>query len=165
MKPGLEMNSYSTIEVLMASIKICILSIAVQAAAISMFFPINGLAMERLDLKQVTDADKVYFGSRLTLEQIEKLQYIANHGYDLSALPCDNIVPINEALVFLKEVTPVFRKASNSNEISAYARKYSSSLARVFTITSKAFAEVLPRYRKICTDGKQNRQDAQLRPN
>lgn len=149
----------------MASIKSCILSIAVQAAAFSIFFPINGLAMERLDLKQVTDADKVYFGSNLTLEQIEKLQQIANHGYNLSAQPCDNIAPINEALVFLKEVTPVFRKASTSNEISAYARKYSSSLARVFTMTSKAFTDVLPRYKKICTDGKQNRQDAKLRSN
>lgn len=40
-------------------------------------------------------------------------------------------------LRLLKTVTPILREASNSAEISPYARKYSAALARQLNGTSK----------------------------
>ena len=157
-KIGIELN---IMEENMA-LKFSALSIAVQVAVFSVILSINVFAMEPLDMKQVTDADKIYFGSRLTPDQIEKLQQISIHGYTKSKRPCDKIVAINKTLHFFKAVTPVFRKASTSNEISRYARKYSSSLAHEFTETAEVFADILPRYKKICTVDKQKRQDTEL---
>jgi hypothetical protein len=137
------------------ALKYSVISIAVQVAVFSVILSINVFAMEPLDMKRVTDADKIYFGSRLTPDQIEKLQQISIHGYTTSKSPCEKIVAINKTLHFFKAVTPVFREASTSNEISRYARKYSSSLAREFTETAEVFADILPRYKKICTDDKQ----------
>jgi hypothetical protein len=146
-------------------IKFSVFSIAVQVAVLIVILSINAFAMEPLDMKQVTDVDIIYFGSRLTSDQIEKLQQISIHGYTTSKIPCDKIVAINKTLLFLNIVTPVFREASTDSEISRYARKYSSSLAHEFTETAKVFADILPHYKKICTAGKQNRQDTELLQN
>lgn len=144
------------------TLKFSVLSTAVQVAVFSLVSSINVFAMEPLDMSQVTDADKIYFGSRLTPDQIEKLQQISIHGYTTSMIPCDKIVAINKTLRFLNIVTPVFREASTNKEISRYARKYSSSLTQEFTETAKVFADILPSYKKICTAGKQKRQDTEL---
>ena len=135
-----------------------------QTAVLSIMLSGTVLAMEPFDMKQITDADKIYFGSRLTPELIEKLQQISIHGYSTGKLPCDKIVAINKSLNLFNKVIPVFREASTNNEISKYARNYSSSLAHEFIETSKVFADLMPRYKKICEASKQNRQDSESRP-
>jgi Zn-dependent oligopeptidase len=127
-----------------------------------MISAINVPAMEPLDMKRVTDTDKMYFGSRLTQDQLEKLQQISTQGFTTSKLPCEKIAAINKTLNFINSVTPVLREAATNSELSGYARKYSSSLALEFTETTKVFAVLLPRYKKICSESKQNRQDAEL---
>jgi hypothetical protein len=140
-------------------------SLAVQTAVISVLLSINVLAMEQIDMKQVTDADKIFFGRRLTPEQIEKLKQISIHGFSTSKIPCEKIVAINKTLHFLSIVTPVFKEASTNDDISKYAKKYSSSVAHEFTQTSKALNEILPRYKKICAASQKKRHDTELEQN
>src|ERR1035437_3776343 len=147
------------------SFKLKVLSIAVHIAALNMIFPIYALAMEPLNLKRISDDDKIYFGSRLSRDQIEKIQQIINHNYTKSKLPCEKILAINMTLSFLSTVTPIFRDASTSTEISAYARKYSSSLVHELTAKTKALTEILPYYKKVCAAKETSRQNGELLTN
>ncbi|MEI7817547.1 MAG: hypothetical protein WCI45_10205 [Desulfuromonadales bacterium] len=147
------------------AIKFSILFKIVLVTACCMISSLDVLAVEPLEIKQLTDADKIYFGSRLTSDQIEKLQHISAHGYNMSKLPCEKIVAINKNIHFLSLVTPVFRSASTSGEVSAYAKKYSTTLARELTDTVKAFNEILPRYKQICSSTKQNPKNTESRQN
>ncbi|BCS54660.1 hypothetical protein [Geobacter sp. SVR] len=126
------------------------LALVLQAAVFSALLSNEASAMEQLNMKNITDADKVYFGKRLTKEQLEKLQYILANGFTTSKSPCEKVAAINKNLLFLKTVTSVFREASASGEISTYARSYSSSLTHEFTATAKVFGDILPRYEQAC---------------
>lgn len=135
------------------------------AAVISMMVSIHANAMEPLDMKRVTDTDKMYFGNRLTPDQIKKLQQISVDGFATGKLPCDKVIEINKTLHFLHNVTPVFRQASTDDNISPYTRKYSSALAHEFAETTKVLGDILPRYKKLCTAGKQKRHDSTVTQN
>jgi hypothetical protein len=126
-----------------------------------MIFPLYVYALEPLNLKRISDDDKIYFGSRLSLDQIERIQQIINHNYTVSKLPCEKILAINMTLGFLSTVTPIFREASTSAEISAYARKYSSSLLHELTAKTKALTEILPYYKKICAAKETSRKNGE----
>lgn len=142
--------------------KFSVVSLAAQTAVVSAIVSTTVLAMEPLDMKQITDADKIFFGKRLTPEQIKKLQQISSNGFATSKLPCDKIVEINKNLHFIKVVTPVLREASTNSDISRYARVYSTSLTHEFTETSKVFVSLLPRYEKICTATKKEQPEPEL---
>ena len=142
--------------------KFSVVSLAAQTAVVSAIVSTTVLAMEPLDMKQITDADKIFFGKRLTPEQIKKLQQISNNGFTTSKLPCDKIVEINKNLHFIKVVTPVLREASTNSDISRYARVYSTSLTHEFTETSKVFVSLLPRYEKVCTATKKEQPEPEL---
>lgn len=146
----------------MMSFKLKILSIAVHIAALSMIFPIYALAMEPLNLKRISDDDKIYFGSRLNRDQIEKIQQIINHDFTMSKLPCEKILAINMTLRFLSTMTPIFREASNSTEISPYAKKYSSSLLRELTAKTKELNEILPYYKNTCAANETSRNNGEF---
>ena len=144
------------------NIKFRIVSLAAQTAVVSAVLSINVLAMEPLDMKQITEADKIFFGKRLTPDQIKRLQQISISGFATSKLPCDKIVEINKNLHFIKAVTPVLREASTNSDISRYARAYSTSLTHEFTETSKVFVSILPRYEKICSAAKKEQPEPEL---
>ena len=128
-----------------------VLSIATQIGALSALLSVNVYAIEPLNMKHVTDADRIYFGSRLTPDQFEKLQKFVDHSCIASTLPCEKkIAAINETLHFIRAVTPVLRSASSNTEISVYAKKYSSSLANELAATTTALNEILPHYMNIC---------------
>jgi hypothetical protein len=113
-------------------------------------------------MKRISDDDKIYFGSRLNRGQIEKTLQIIKHDFTMSKRPCEKILAIEMALRFLSTVTPTFREASTSTEISAYARKYSSSLVHELTAKTKKLTEILPDYKKSCAAKETNRQNEEL---
>ena len=118
-------------------------------ATVSMLIAVAAFAMEPLDIKRISDDDKIFFASRLHVDQIEKLSRIINHDA-FSKLPCEKVAEINKTLGTIKAVTPIFREASASGELSAYSRNYSSQLVHEFTATTKALNELLPRYKNKC---------------
>ena len=123
-------------------------------AVLALVHAVSAFAIEPPDMKRITDEDKVYFGTRLDKEQVEKLQRIINHS-KMSKQPCTKAAEIHTTLRFLKEVTPIFREASTCADISSYARKYSASLTQELAGTSKALNEMLPHYKKACTASKE----------
>jgi hypothetical protein len=110
---------------------------------------VNASAIEPLNMKRITDEDKIYFGSKLDVEQIEKIQQVISH-HNMSKLPCEKVSEIKKTLIFLEEVKPIFKEASTSAGISSYARKYSAALVQEFSGTSKALNEILPHYKNAC---------------
>lgn len=134
------------------SAKIKILSLI--GAAFIVAQSVNASAIEPPNMKLITDEDKIYFGARLDREQIEKLQHVINPNQTANQ-PCANAAEITKTLRYLKEVTPIFREASASADISAYARKYSASLTHELDRTSKALNQMLSYYRKACAGGKE----------
>jgi hypothetical protein len=140
--------------------KIQVVSLAVVAFVVTQ--SINAFAIEPPNMKRITDEDKVYFGTRLDKEQIEKLQKVINHS-KMSKLPCEKAVEIKKTLRFLKEVTPIFQEASTCTDVSSYARKYSASLTQELNGTSKVLNEMLPHYKKACAAGDTSQKEAGTR--
>jgi len=125
-------------------------------AAIVVAQSVNASAIEPPNMKRITDEDKIYFWARLDKEQLEKLKKIFNYG-KTSNQPCLKAAEINRTLRLLKEVTPIFREASTSADISSYARKYSASLVKELISTGKALNEALPHYKNACAASKEAR--------
>jgi hypothetical protein len=141
--------------------KVKILSIAVAALVVAQ--SVNSFAIEPPNLKRITDADKVYFGTRLDKEQFDKLQQVINHG-KMSKQPCAKAAEIEKTLRFLKEMIPIFQEAPTHTYLSSYARKYSSSLAQELIATRKALTEILPHSKKACMSTMEARKGKTERP-
>ena len=123
---------------------------------------VSSFAIEPPNMKRITDEDKIYFGTRLDVEQIDKLQQVINHS-KMKKPPCEKAIEINKTLRFIKEVNPIFQEASTSPDISSYARKYSAALIKELADTSKALKEILPHYMKACAATAGGQQEAGLR--
>lgn len=142
------------------SAKMKVLSVAVAAFVVSQ--SVSASAIEPLNMKRVTDEDKIYFATRLTVEQGEKLQQIINHQR-MRRPPCEKIVDIAKTLRFVKEVHPIFQEASTSADISSYARRYSAAIVKELDVTTKSFTMILPYYQNAC-DTAAGQKEAGLRP-
>lgn len=113
-----------------------------------------------LDQNQITDSDREYFGNHLTESQLEKMQQIGNMQYTLSKLPCEKKVDaVIELIDVLKVITPIFDKASNSKELSDYAKKYASSLVHDFSGLSQTLVSALPEFKLACSKGMPSSQE------
>ena len=109
----------------------------------------NVSAIEPPNMNRISEADKLYFGTRLDKDQFDKLQRVINHS-TMSRKPCLRVAEIDKTLRFIKEVTPVFQEAANRSHLSTYARTYSASLTRELLGTGKALKEILPHSKKAC---------------
>ena len=129
-------------------------NIKVLLAAVAAFMvvqSVNLFAIELPNMKKISAEDKIFFGTRINVDQFKKLQQIINHS-KISMPPCEKAVEINKTLRFLKEVKPIFQEASTSAGISLYARKYSAALAQELTETSKALIEICLLYTSDAAD-------------
>ncbi|GEM_PF-4244725 len=72
---------------------------------------------------------------------------------------CEKAASIENALDVIAEVNPIFREASESAEISPYARNYSKELAVELGSVEKPLRELQARYTEVCSGA----MDQQLR--
>jgi len=114
---------------------------------------VSALALDPPDRKQITSEDKVYFTSRLDYGQIGQIGKILKHKKVVGESSCEKSVSASKTLAVIAEVNPIFEEASESSEISLYARNYSKSLAQELSNTEMALSELLVHYDEACTGG------------
>lgn len=112
---------------------------------------VSAFALDPPDRKQVTDGDKLYFVSRLDLDQISQLVKIIKHKVLVGNTDCEKASSIENALVVISETTPIFKEASEAAGISPYARNYSKELVAELSGVEKPLRELLAYYGQGCT--------------
>ena len=112
---------------------------------------IIALALDPPDRKQITDGDKLYFVSRLDLDQIEQIAKIIKHKVVVGQTDCEKAASIDNALVVISEVNPIFKDASESVEISLYAKNYSKELVAELSGVEKPLRELQAHYGQACS--------------